>query len=206
MLGTAEEERTNSSVTFFQQRLTVISSVRTLDTVLRTYQAQWLIETDGERKSKESVPSACLLINGIICTGGEMILSLCYSSIFQKNIPKADINLAIIPTFIHSIWILFKLEPFFSDKSRKYSSTLFSYSLNKYRVDKYLNALSAGLRICWLYPLQRDKTPPPKKRAFFLYDIKLNGKYSSSGDPGSVAYLFIMISSWPTLTGIGNTC
>ena len=43
------------SVLANQQRLTFISSVRTLDTVNSTYEEIWPIEMDSERESKESV-------------------------------------------------------------------------------------------------------------------------------------------------------
>ena len=37
-----------------QQKLAFISSKQTLDTVLRTYQEQWLLEIDDENESRES--------------------------------------------------------------------------------------------------------------------------------------------------------
>ena len=43
-----------------QQKITLISFVQTLDAVLRTYLKWWLIGTDSEKKSKESVLLACL--------------------------------------------------------------------------------------------------------------------------------------------------
>ena len=67
------ELRTNSKVIFSdrllhmdptvlanQQKLTVISSLQTLDTVKRTCQEQWLIGTDSKRESRESLLSAHL--------------------------------------------------------------------------------------------------------------------------------------------------
>ena len=71
MLGTAREVRTNPSTMFYvrlhrdtpvlteQQKLTSIYSVQTLNATLRTCQEQWLLRTNGQRESKESVVSAC---------------------------------------------------------------------------------------------------------------------------------------------------
>ena len=73
MTSTAEEMRTNLYATFFyrplhidlpvladRQRFTCISSMRTLDAVLKTYQEKWMIGTDDENESRNSVLSVQL--------------------------------------------------------------------------------------------------------------------------------------------------
>ena len=61
--------------------------------------------------------------------------------------------------------------------------------LGKY-IDKYNDALSMRLRICWLYPLKRGKTLPPSKEGGPRYDTKthLIMRFQFC-DLGSVEYL-----------------
>ena len=44
--------------------------------------------------------------------------------------------------------------------------------LSRAKKFKYLLALSVCLRICWLYPLQKGKTLPQKKKKYMSYDTK----------------------------------
>ena len=64
-----------------------------------------------------------------------------------------------------------------------------------------------GCRKHWLYPLQRCKILPHKKRGVF--SMTLNGIWwwgFSSGALGIVGYPYIAISPRSTLTCCGNTC
>ena len=65
----------------------------------------------------------------------------------------------------------------------------------------FFSALSAGLQICWLYFLQRDKTPPAKKACPEYGTLTVSdGEAPVLEMWGSVEYLFIGIISKFTLT------
>ena len=67
----------------------------------------------------------------------------------------------------------------------------------------FSNVFLTGLRICWLYPMQR----PSQKRG--ALGMTLNCIWcwgSSSGVPRSVEYSFITITSRSTLTWNGSNC
>ena len=64
------------------------------------------------------------------------------------------------------------------------------------------STLSVGLERCWLYPLQKDKSPS-KKRGVLGKELNYNWYWESSyGDVRSVEYSFTAIfqgSFWPTV-------
>ena len=71
----------------------------------------------------------------------------------------------------------------------------------------FLDALSAGIRIHWLYILQRDKLhlPPPKNKCP-VYDIKLNLVVKVLFSKAqSVEYPFIVMFPRPTTTHCSST-
>ena len=65
---------------------------------------------------------------------------------------------------------------------------------NKLLISLRLNGLSVGIRICWLYPLQR-----------VIYYQKIEGVQDITGDRKSVEYPFFAISPRSTLTKSLNT-